>query len=82
MVVGAMVDPNVLSRPVPIIMRDRYRSGRGSFWAVGWGWPRPFGVGRDGIHPSALGRDRARPQGVGRGGVYPSALGRDRARPI
>ena len=27
MVIGAMVDPNVLSCPVPIIMRDRYRSG-------------------------------------------------------
>ena len=84
MVLGAMVDPNVLSCPVPIIMREwvelsgkmkpvfRYRAGRGSFLAV---W-------RNGDQPLSLGRDRPRPSGVGRGEVYPSALGRDRARPI
>jgi len=47
MVVGAMVDPNVLSRPVPIVMRDRYRSGRGSFWAVGWDGGQSLSLGRD-----------------------------------
>ena len=47
MVLGAMVDPNVLSCPVPIIMREwvelsgkmkpvfRYRAGQGSFLVVG-----------------------------------------------
>ena len=55
MVLGAMVDPNVLSRPVPIVMRDRYRSGRGSFWAVGW---RPIPISWARLTLSLRGRAR------------------------
>ena len=78
MVLEAVVDPNILSCAVPIIMRGRerslsgkikpafgYRSGRGSSLVVG----------RGGVYSLALGRDGGQPLALGRGGVGPEASG-------
>ena len=90
MVLEAVVDPNVWSCTVPVIMRGRerslsgkikpafgYRSGRGSSLVVGRGEVYSLALRRDGGHPFALG---AFCPWVRRG--WPKGVGRDGGQPF
>ena len=92
MVLDAAVDPNVLSYPMPIIMKERgavVRRGGASLWTSGETGPA---LGRQArrslafIHrarrspSSGVGRGEAQPSGVGRGGAQPLGLGEAESR--
>ena len=78
MVLDAAVDPNVLSYPVPIIMKERgavVRRGGASLWTSG----EVRSIGRGGAKPSGVGRGGVYTSGAGRGGVLLLAVGRGEA---